>query len=255
MHQKVPLNFDRDNVPPAYLARVRALALETMREHLTNEDANAPWVRDAVQRQAQFLSDGTIERVMALRFGEKRVAYDPSDPEANSLAVAQGYTVVHGAQLGKTEWEAVRRSGALLPAGRVTPSPRPYSDDGKAQNVLPPEKWTPAMAEVAEYATRLGAVLLRTTVTVRMVSDVTWPFAATYGPSTLTFNLGRLGHKWFSGPLPRINELLIHEFAHHSSANHLSSEYHDALSRLGAELTQLALEQPELFRVARAVSS
>jgi hypothetical protein len=42
-------------------------------------------------------------------------------------------------------------------------------------------------------------------------------------------------------------DLLIHELAHDLSGDHLSSEFHDALSLLGAKLTNFALLDPELF--------
>jgi len=45
----------------------------------------------------------------------------------------------------------------------------------------------------------------------------------------------------------RLNQLIIHELGHEYAANHLSAEYHDAICRLGAQLTQLALEHPLCF--------
>lgn len=249
INQKVPLNLDRDNVPPAYLSRVRALAVETMHSQLTTEDANAAWVREAVQRHGAELADDTVRTLTELRFGNKAVAYDPSDPEANQLAVSKGYVVVHGGQMTRTEWEVVRRAGALPPAGQVTPSPRPYSEDGSPQKLLPPEAWSPSMHRVAAYTQRLGRALLGKEVTVRMVSDVTWPFAAVYGGAVLTFNLGRLGHKWFDGERTPITRLVLHEFGHDFSPNHLSAEYHDALCQLGAKAAELALTQPQLFEL------
>lgn len=247
--QKVPLTFDRDNVPPAYLARIRALTLDVMADRLSVDDANAAWARSAVQSHGDSLAEGTIRRMSELRFGVKRVAYDPSDIEANHRAVAAGYTLVHGSQMSKEEWAATRRAGALQPAGQVTPSPKPYSPEGTPLNIVPRAKWTPAMEAVVDYIDRLSPRVLDLPgpVATTIVSDATWPFRATYGPGSLTLNLGRLGHKWFEGPLEDINDLLLHEFGHHYSGNHLSSDYHDALTRLGARLTQLALQQPDLF--------
>lgn len=39
---KVPLTFDRDNVPPSYLSRLRALTLQHTASLLNTEEANAP---------------------------------------------------------------------------------------------------------------------------------------------------------------------------------------------------------------------
>lgn len=246
---KIPLTFDRDNVPPAYLSRMRALMLEHTVGLLTEQDVNAPWVREAVHKHAGELESATITTVMKLRFGNKAVAYDPSDPEANQLAVSEGYAVIHGGQMSGAEWSAVRRSGALLPAGQVTPSPKPYSEDGDALKILPPSKWTADMHKVVAYIMGLAPHLIgRPIANVQIANDAQWPFAATYGPETgLTLNAGRLGHRWFGGPLRLINDLLIHELGHHYCSNHLSSDYYKALTSLGARMVDLALSKPGLF--------
>lgn len=247
--QKVPLNLNRDNVTPAYLAEVRSLVLKAMTERLSTEDANAPWVREAVTQHGDALPDETIRRLTTLRFGDKCVIFDPSDREANSRAAFEGYTLVHGSQLGAREWEAVRRARAILPAGQVTPSPKPYSEDGVPLKALERTKWTPRMCAVVAYFERIAPRLIgRTPAPSKIVSDPTWPFAATYGPqSGLTLNLGRLGHRWFDGPLANITDLLVHELGHEDSENHLSSEYHDALTRYAGKLVALALAEPEIF--------
>ena len=247
VQQKIPLNFDRDNVPPAYLAKVRALTLETMNGHMGAEDANATWVRDAIQRHGSDMSDETIRRVTDLRFGEKRVAYDPSDTEANHIAVSQGYQLVYGSQLSSAEWDAAKRAGAILPAGRVTPSAKPYQEGGRPQEYVPRDKWTDHMESTVELIERVSEALLGTKVGVEVTSDITWPFSAAYGGRRMVLNLGRLGHKWFGGPLESISNLMLHELAHEFESSHLSSDYHAALSRLGAKMTDLALSRPELF--------
>lgn len=246
--QKLPLSMDRDSVPPAYLAKVRALVLDAMSEQLAQEDTTSTWVKDAVQRFGDELKPETVKRLVDLRFGDKAVIFDPSDPEANRIAVASGYSVVHGSQLSRQEWEAVRSAQAMLPAGQVTPSPRPYEEGGKEQNVLDESKWTVAMRSVSELAQRLGKRLLGRDISVRIVSDVTWRFAGTYGGGQLTLNLGVLGHKWFEGPLERVLDLLLHELAHEFESNHLSREYFAALTRLGGKMAVLALEEPGVFK-------
>ena len=255
--QKVPLNFDRDNVTPAYGALVRSIVLEHMTDRLTNADANSTWARDAIEQHGDKLSEATVTKIMDLRFGEKRVAYDPSDPEANSIAVARGYTVVHGSQMSKQEWDAAKRVGTIAPAGRITPSPKAFSDDPNAPQlkVLDPSKWTPDMQRVAAYAKAIAPKLMGLGVTVRIANDLQWPFAGCYGSQELTINAGRLGHAWFKAEnFVAINELIIHEFGHQYSGNHLSSEFHDALCLLGAKLAQLALHEPRIFKALTATS-
>jgi hypothetical protein len=244
--QKVPLNSDRDNVTPAYLQEVRAAVLNAMYERLTKEDATAAWVRDASADEAA--SPQAVEQVMTLRFGEKRVIADPTDPEGTKLAMSQGYTVVPGGALSGGEWANVKRDQVMLPAGQVTPSPKPYSPDGDPLKIVPSEKYTEGMARIVEYARDLAQELMGAMIVVQIATEVTWPYAATYGPGHLTFNLGRLGHAWFDAvPRLEVDKLLIHEFGHNYSADHLSEEYHDRLCELGGKLAALALSDPEFF--------
>jgi hypothetical protein len=241
------LNSDRDNVTPAYLREVRTLVLNAMYSEVKKEEAVQPWVRDAAENEK--VSSEAIEHVVTQRFGEKRVIFDPSDQEGTKLAVSQGYTVIAPGSLSKDEWANVKRYEAALPAGQVTPSPKPYNPDGNLMDLVPYDKYTEGMKRVVKYAKALAWKLLGgDVIKVDVVSRATWPYAATYGPGHLTFNLGRLGHAWFeSGPREDVDRLLIHEFGHHFSADHLSGEYHDALCKLGAKLAQLALSEPEFF--------
>jgi hypothetical protein len=45
-----------------------------------------------------------------------------------------------------------------------------------------------------------------------------------------------------------VDSLLIHEFGHDYSGDHLTEQYHKALCKLGARLKRLALERPEAMR-------
>jgi hypothetical protein len=241
-------NLDRDNVPPSFLTRLYALLVEHMRNELRSPDANASWVRAAVDQRGEDLSHATAQRLADLRFGDRRVAFDPSDPEANSRAVAAGYQVVHGGALSAGEWALARRAGAIPPAGQVTPSPKPYSTDGTPLRLLDRSRWTPAIAAVVAYVERLSTRLVDAPVSVDVANDATWPFAATYGDGLMRLNLGRLGHAWFEAQdLATINALVIHELGHHYESDHLSARYHDALCKLAGRLSVMALEEPALF--------
>jgi len=105
------------------------------------------------------------------------------------------------------------------------------------------------MQKVAGYATFLGKELMDVPVTVTFV-NTTNNFVACYAAGgDLHFNLFRLGYAWFEkGVTEAVDELLLHEFGHEFSGDHLSEQYHDALTKLGAKLKTLALAKPEAFR-------
>jgi hypothetical protein len=250
--QKVPLNRDRDNVKPAYLRKVRTLVLNEMHDRLADEDANQDWVRQASSDAA--CSEDAITRVLDLRFGKKRASYDPTDPEANKTWVSKGGTLVYGAMLSGQEWENAKAAGAIEPAGRLCPSPKPYSDDPDAPSakIIPPDQWTDGMRNIASYAVFLAKELLGQELTVSMV-DTCNKFYACYGKGRLDLNVHHLGYPWFNqGPNEAVDRLLIHEFGHHFSGDHLSEEYHAGLCRLGAKLKRLVMEKPEELRLFSA---
>lgn len=245
--QKVPLNRDRDNVKPSFLQAVRVAVLNAAFDLLaTEEEATQGWVKLAGADER--CSDQAIKHLIRLRFGEKVAAPDPSDIEAMKRFQSEGGTIVVG--LSKGEWANVRRSGAVLPAGQICPTAKPYSADPDADpaTVIPEEKWTEGMRNIAGYAVFLARELMQVSLTVSVV-HTTNNFAACYGSGRLDFNLFRLGHKWFEqGASEDVDALLIHEFGHQYSGDHLSSEYHEALCKLGANLKKLALERPEATR-------
>lgn len=243
--QKVPVTLDRTNVPPHYLRDVRVGLLNAMVHGLeTKADATAPWVRDAASHPAAAVE--AIRQVMDLRFGEKRVAYDPSDPEANKMAVMSGYTVVSGGSLSAAEWENARKAQAVPPAGQVTPSPKPFHPDGAPlQYVTDP---TEDMTRFVAYATKLARALLDIHLNVVLVDDPGWGFGGCFGRGELTVNVSKFGGRAFfaHGPNEEIVAFLIHEFAHHYASDHLSREYYEACCKVGARLSMLAINWPTM---------
>lgn len=240
--QKVPLTLDRTNVPPAFLRAVRVGLLNAMAARLdSKEAATETWVRDATGHPDAL--PGAVEQVMALRFGDKRVSYDPSDREANFLAVANGYTVVSGGALSAAEWENVRRANAVLPAGQVTPSPKPFHPDGDPLHLV--DHPTDEMLAFVEWARTLARDLLGVTnLRVVLADDPGWGFGGCYKSGELHVNVARYGGRLFfaSGPDAQIVAFLIHEFAHHYAKEHLSAEFYDACCDVGARLALLGVK-------------
>lgn len=234
--QKVPLTLDREEVLPQFKKQLAVAALNALQDRLDSEDANTGWATEAVT--SPDAEPQALQAYMTNRFGAKRVAYDPSDVEANSRAVAEGYVVVHGAQLSGAAWANVKKAGAILPAGQVTPSPKPYHEDGTPLVLIDP---TDEMKAVGHYAKCVAMACLEDArITVQFACDPQWRFNATYGPSrVLTFNVGCLGKAWFNlANKEAIDDLLIHEFGHHYVSNHLSEDYYRALTKIGSRLVQ-----------------
>lgn len=257
--QRVPLNMERDGVTPGYLRRVRACALEIAAANrlLDAGTAAESWVDDAMS-DPNFDAD-TSAAVVEARFGTKAVIHDPSDPEANKRAIAAGYTVIPGGAFGKAAWGAVKEGGNVLPAGKVTPSPKPYSPDGTPLADYPVEQWNAGIHAVVWFAQQMAAAVLSVRpgaagkdINVRVVCDTAWRFNATYGPSgTLVLNVGALSKQWFMQPVVDMTDmldLLIHEFGHEYESDHLSTRYYDALTRVGARTAVWLATHPEVLR-------
>ena len=241
--QKVPLTVDRDNVKPAFLRRVRAHVLNHGFARIKTEDsANESWVTEAMGSKTPTPTAEALEHIMDLRFGKKRVAYDPSDIEGSQMAMSQGFTVVSGGSLPRDVWSNVRSSGTILPAGQVTPS--------KADKSAPSEHVDPATVkggpEVIAAYKRIARLLLGRNVKVVILKSRA-TVLADYGSQKIRLNLQQLGREWFAkavkdGFLSEQHvELLVHELGHEFASSHLDEGYHKSQTRLGVKLAFLAV--------------
>lgn len=233
--QRVPLNIERDGVTPAYLRKLRRLAAQDL--PITTEMASEPWVTDSLEDPE--LSEEATEKILDQRFGKKRVTYDPSDPEANKIAVSKGYTLVHGSSLPSKAWDNVRQ--VQKPAGKVTPSAGKIMFDSQGKDVTY-ENITDAMIKVKEMSKEIAKLTIGREISVTFVNDPRG-YGACFGGTSLTFNVRRLGKVWFetSNRENHIN-LIIHELGHYNSGDHLSADYYQALTMIGARLTLAAAE-------------
>lgn len=246
VQQKIPLNLDRDGVHPSYLRAVRAATLNTTYKFLTKEESTAPWVSDAIS--SKEITPFAITKVLDQRFGEKRVIFDPSDPEGTKIAVTKGYTVISGGTLSSEQWENVKRFDAALPAGQVTPSPKPFHPGGKPLTML--EEWTPAVSDAVAFAINLFCNLIRGNLQVKVANDPGWSTIACYDKETgLTLNYVFLGDAIENRNAEGLIDVLLHEFSHHKVSDHLSNEFHEECCRLGARLAILAAERPSLVKL------
>jgi Histidine kinase-, DNA gyrase B-, and HSP90-like ATPase len=242
VQQKVPLTLDRDNVPPAFLRGLRTMVVNAMSGDLDAESANHTWVHEAMADKD--ITPDAVRDVVKARFGDKVVAFDPSDPEANARAVAAGHTVVHGRSLSKDVWANVRLAGAIPAAGQLFPTHPPA--EGDVEDVQP----TAAELRVIDALDRLARALLGFGIRFRVVASMKYPHLASYGGRTMLFNRTRLGRNFLTKLDVEVVDLFIHEAGHEFCSNHLDDRYNNALTKLGAKLAFLVAEDPTLLQLA-----
>lgn len=235
IQQKVPLNFNRDNVKPSYLKLVRALVLNEMAKDMEDDDSSEVWVDDALA--SKDIKEDAVERILDMRYGKKRVSFDPSDSEANKIAVSKGYSVIYGKEFSKDQWENIRKAKAVNPAGQVTPSAKVFNGNTPAKS---PSKITEGMKNIAEFTKWLALELLDKNIHIQFVSEVKENCSAAYTKgltsSSFIYNVARLGYKWFEGIGNKQLSLILHELGHEYCSDHLDEKYYDALTDLGAKV-------------------
>jgi hypothetical protein len=245
--QKVPLNMERDNVTPAFLRAVRVAVVNAFGSQLDDDVARENWVREAASDKE--ISPNAFRRIIEARFGDQAVIYDPSDIGSNREAASKHFTVVTGGSLNAGEWENVRKTAALLPAGRIfathhgskTPDKR-YSRD----------EWTDDMQAYVRFVEEVSPALVGYRVTLEYINDKRMVCGQFFGT---WFNVNLAVHDvsdWQSNL-----ELMLHELAHTvvKSNDHLSHEFYNTVGRLGAKLAiHLASDPSSVSNPLRAVS-
>jgi len=252
VEQKVPLNTERDNVTPSFLKEVRVSVVNNMHEQLDEEDTQAAWVNEATSDKR--CNDDASETFRIKKYGEKSVAFDPSNPEANAVAMSEGYTIIPSRGLTSGQRDNLKGAGTLSSSSQEFPTAGvgAYSDDPTSPpvEVLAEDDLTEAMVEVRQYSKVLGMELLGVAISVRFVRMKRFPgkpWIAAFGAKQLDFNVHKIGKKAFATKYAvgteNLDSLLIHEFGHHFESDHLSSKYHEALCNLGAKLKAVTLNQ------------
>lgn len=255
--QKIPLNFNRDNVTPSYLRTIRTLVANETAHLIRQEDANKTWVNEALSDERS--SPALVHTVLKERFGDKIVVHNPADPEASANAFASGYTVVHGSQLSKEAWEQVRAKAPIQAASNLFPTGKAFAGGpgAKVAEFLAEDELTPGMKRVIKFAKFLHNEFFFEPVSVKIykpspTNEMGW--SACYSKGELVFHLKRLGHSFFdtfnSFNKGQVFRLIAHEFGHWYESNHLSDEYHEGLCEIADKYGELCLHYPEQVKEA-----
>jgi hypothetical protein len=249
VNQRVPLNQDRDNVSPAYLRDLRAEVMNVVADKLTEEQAAEPWAREATN--SDRIEQDAFEAVIEKRYGDKVVSFSVNDLEANHAAAAKGFTILSGGSMTKGEWANAKRFETISSAHQVAPTKHPeFSPDGEDCTV-PEDKWTDGMKRVVKFIHGIVPHLIDGDINVRIVRDKHNRFGGWFGAWTITINLQVMGHKFFNSfpdNMDRVVDFVVHELGHYFEGNHLSDNYHKALTRMAGQLVKLAIDEPKLFK-------
>jgi len=133
--QKIPLNMERDNVTPGFLRTLNAALLNVVHDHLTADEAAAPWAQEAASDSRA--TPAAVKSVIAKRFGERAVIATPGDVMANANAEAAGFTVIPGGAMPAGLWANIRKHELLTPAGQAFPTPKPEDLAERAKGKCP----------------------------------------------------------------------------------------------------------------------
>jgi hypothetical protein len=233
--QKIPLNKDRDNVSPSYLKKLKTYVLNHTSSDLSDEQAKSAWVTEALENA----DVDAVKDVVESRYGDDAVVFDMSDPEANKKAFADDVNVITGGSFNSRVWDNIKRTREehqdfARPSGSVGKYASPNLFGGAIE--IPSSELTDGMQEVIDYAKELHLYLFNSSCSVSIHNGN--GALATYGRGNLQFSYKMLGKKWFdlTNNKQNILELIIHEFGHWYSLDHLSEKYYDGLCEIGAKL-------------------
>ncbi len=237
VQQKIPMGIDRETVSQAYLRDVFSEVLNHIFEELDEESSSQVWVREAMSDER--INQEAVETVIEKRFGDKVCVADTFDPNSIDEAISNGYRVIRGTELGKQEWNILKKFNILKSSSSLF-----GSNFTQAKCVEPNTN----QRLTGDYAKKIAKRLLNIDISVVFVKERDM-VAAQFGNNELTFNIAKLGRKFFEEPVSDITtNLILHELGHYAG-NHTEEGYHSLITKMAGELVILALEEPEFFEV------
>ena len=235
--QKIPLNKDRDNVKPIYLRKLQTGVLDAMYEEMSEDDIKSSWVNTALEKA----NEKATSHVFGVRHGEDAVTFSPADPESSKKAMADGREVVYAGSYSGKVWQNVRNHREENP--NLVPSSSSLSQYQTCNIMMHIDgnqvtKVTEDMERIADKAKSFHIKLFDDELNVTFYKNHKDNAVARYGKCDLYFNTAHLSQKWFNWEVNKedIMALIIHEFGHWYTGDHLSSSYNDALCKIGAKL-------------------
>lgn len=237
VRQKIPLTMERDGVPPRYLRDVRGAVLDGAHDLMAQKAMTGKWTQDAIEEST---NKEAVRDLVRKRYGEKVVIYDPSDVEGTKIATSRDYTVIPGGAFTSDAWEKIRDAGAALPAGQVTPSPKPFHPDGDPLEFFSEDELQEGHKDFRHLVVGFARDVAELSIIVLFTDTPGWGFRAAYMKDTtsskhgqIIFNLAKLGEDFWDD-LGAQYRLVLHELGHHFGG-HLDESYHEAICRMAGK--------------------
>lgn len=238
VQQKVPLSIDRDTVPTSYLKALFAEVLNATYRDVESENSSEVWVRQAMGDKR--ITSEAVKEIVNKRYGEKVVVANPFDPISIDDALSNGFNVVHGQEMSKEEWENIRKAEAI-----------PSSTDlfGKGIGTSTSYVPTETMEKVAVLAKKIAKRLLGIDIDVEFYTSPDIIQNASFGNNRLSFNVTKLGKRFFEVPVSeKTLDLICHELGHYAG-NHTEESYHKCITKMAGQLVIIALTEPTFYEV------
>jgi len=246
VNQKIPLSKDRDNVSPSYLKKLKTYILNHTSSDLSEEETKSSWVQEALENADTH----AVKDVIDVRYGDDAVVFDVTDHEANKKAFADDKNVITGGSFNSQVWDNIRRTrddyeDFAKPSGSIGKYASPNMSGTRPDELLDKSKITKEMKQVISLAKKLHKKLFNQELNVEIFNEkglggnrLLATYCKGYSGSDLSFYYKTLGKDWFNlqNNKVKIMELIIHEFGHFYSGDHLSERYYDGLCEIGAKL-------------------
>jgi hypothetical protein len=246
VQQKVPLNTERNNVSHAYQKAIYVAVVNAMCEVIPEENAATNWVQTAISDNR--ISDEAVKTLATKQFGTKFCLASTTDSGSDKEAVSHEYKVIPRNALNKDQKRIFKRVGIGMASDQVE-NGKFKKDADLSGEVVPTEELESAEHEFEKFIMVVSPRLIEHEVTVQFIDDAGVPIegCTQWRKNSYVFTVN-LAHHDCNDWLANL-ELVLHELAHHKVQNndHLKQLFYDTVTELGAKMTRLALEEPELF--------
>ena len=228
------------------MKKLKTYILNHTSSDLSEEETKSSWVQEALENADTH----AVKDVIDVRYGDDAVVFDVKDHEANKKAFADDKNVITGGSFNSQVWDNIRKTrddyeDFAKPSGSIGKYASPNMSGTRPAELLDKSKITKEMKQVISLAKKLHKQLFNQELNVEIFNEkglggnrLLATYCKGYSGSDLSFYYKTLGKDWFNlqNNKVKIMELIIHEFGHFYSGDHLSERYYDGLCEIGAKL-------------------